>query len=267
MIRLFAVACFSGLFASGPAEALLVSSIDWSLRTRATEVNVGENLVLFNTALLPASSTDTATATGGLSTGTTIYDFQADADSAVFDFMFSGSLASDQTDNITWVQFAGGFLSFDIVGPDPFAYEVSGFFSADGPAQIISTGANLDDITNCTPTPGGCFPRRLLDAGNSGSDQTDAEIVLGVSGGNQFNGVSGSLSGLLVPGATHFFSYDFFLQDDDLTPVAVEGGLRLTLSRVLAPEPVPAPGSALLLASGFAALLARARLRRRRSDA
>lgn len=210
--------------------------------------------------------TVSASAGGGLSSATPAYDLDADADSATFDFVFSGRIDSDQIGDFGTIQFISDrSLSLTVDGDDPWTYELSGFLNTQGEGQILSLDVNFLDITNtvCSPPPFVvCFSPPVYRASHRSSNETDSAFVLGSDTANDLNRRQGELSGTLTPGVTYEFSYNYFLQDDNNSPVTLDGGLRLALSRVESPTTVPLPASALMLLGAAAALARAARGRR-----
>ncbi len=237
---LITVLSFTILMTLSQASAA-VTVPSWSL-TVSTQGGGPPDSDTLSTVSLPFSQSHTATS--GATTAQTAYDFSVSGDDALFDF----DVDHDRAEPPGTQTLSTGDLFFDTT--DDVLYTLSGDFAMLGEGEIL-----LEVILHDLTLAGDVFNNK-----QESLDTEDEAFVLGGTGGDTTNVLSGSLAGTLLGGHSFQLSYTYRLRnpaqaDDPGPPATAIGNLTLELE----PEPIPEPATL-----GLAALGGLAALRRRR---
>ena len=239
--RTLAVIVVALLLVGASTARAAINVTDWLLITQARDAMGPYVDVWHETVNLPFAEIHTAT--DGLPTEQTAYDFTVGPDSAFFDvavdYSNSGADAAAARSN--------GSVYFNLTAP--LDYSIAGTFSLTGEGRLYLV-AQLRDLSLYPNDPG-----ILFEAHHESNATPDESFILGTPGGDILSAELGALSGTLLPNRAYVFSYTYMLGDAPL----VSGSATATGTLNFALTPTPEPSSLMLLGAGALAVLRRRR--------
>lgn len=227
------------LTTSASARASDVDVTDWLLATQARDTFPSPFVsVIDETVRFPF--TEVHTATDGLTTAQTTYDFHLSEHSASFDFLFEHSRSGSDASRAE----GGGRIDFVLTGA--LEYSVAGSFSLSG-ARRIRLDVSVMDLS--------VYPEQFVYRGWHESTMTAGEsFALGMAGGDLISEEVGDLSGALSAGTPYKLSYHYLIENypaGSADPASAVGTLNFTL--------VPEPSALIILGVGGLILMRRRR--------
>ena len=185
---------------------------------------------------LPYAIRDSAA--NGAASATSVFELSSDAFRITFEIVNGGNPS-------TPFAYTTGYIHFSV--DTAVEYRISGTYTALGAsAQQTRLGAALTDFTD-----GGLV--QLFSSDQFSNQTPDESFVVGGQGGDQWNELRGSASGMLLPGRAYGFWGVGSLSSYGATtpPATADGFVEITF------VPVPEPDAAVLVGSGLLALSAR----------
>jgi hypothetical protein len=225
---------------------IIILSGGW-LNTTASASHYGEGAAYSQAQTAPSVNLQTtAFATFQGITNTTTYDFAVTGNTGHFQSSFDWMAPA--VENQYGAPHNQGSFSFQVTGLVPIEYTLSGALATVG-------GTNLSLVNGLR----GGQKNVLFENYQVSNNTQDEAFILGQTGGDYNNILTGSLTGFLNPG-TYLFDYSVYMQTDLSEGANTQGFVRLDFGP-LAPTPaaVPEPSTFAFVGMGLLGLMAAAR--------
>jgi hypothetical protein len=223
-----AVAAFSWLafFVSTTAQASITIN-ETSLDAQATEPNGQVEQYFYGTSI-PTSTTVSAVV-GSAHNNTTI-NWSFSGGQTILSFDMDHKRPAGGSAAQTYMGIGAAVMSF--TANADAAYTVSGFYNATDVGKIgfVYEGIWLHDITANIP---------LFDNSQESRNTANEQFVVGETGGDTSNSLSGSSTGILIAGHEYSLNFEYFIFPHLFgdSGASALGNATLTINDIAAPEP------------------------------